>query len=464
MKLGLESETVEYKKTTGELKEGVISIGSMLNKHGAATLYFGVKNDGTVIGHQIGDSTLRDISQAIANHIKPQIVPTISIELIDEKNVIKITAAGTETPYSAYGKYYVRSADEDRELLPAQLKKIIHDTVYKDRIVEIKSSKQDLTFKQLKLLFIEQGIPINEAEFEENAGLKLPDGSYNLMAELLADKNDISIKTVTFRGKEKSEIIRRNEYGFKSLISAMDQVLSYVEALDDTKVKLGNHQRGEAKLFDFASFKEAWQNACLHTKWEQLNPPAVYIFSDRIEVISTGGLPTGLTEEEFFRGISRPVNTKLQKIFGQLGYVEQTGHGIPLIVTNYGKQAFTILDHYIIVTIPFNRDFIIGKDLFSEAAAEKPLNMVAEHSLSAGYGHLLPTGDVLLVMQEQLNDAQKKIIEILLNDPSSTLQKLSERSGFSVSYVRKILDALRSKKIVVRVGANKKGYWLINKQ
>lgn len=45
--------------------------------------------------------------------------------------------------------------------------------------------------------------------------------------------------------------------------------------------------------------------------------------------------------------VAKPVNSKLQKIFGQLGYVEQTGHGIPLIISNYGKQAFDIMDNFI---------------------------------------------------------------------------------------------------------------------
>ena len=455
VKLGFETETVEFKRSTGELKEGVVSLSSMLNKHGEAVLYFGVKNDGTVVGQQIGDSTLRDISQAIASHIKPQIVPTISIKLLDESNVIKISATGNDTPYSAYGKYYVRSADEDRELVPAQLKKYIHDSVYRDAIVEIRSNKQDLTFKQLKFLFLERGIAINETEFEGNLGLKLPDGSYNLMAELLADKNDVSIKTVTFRGKDKNEMIRRNEYGFKSLVSAMDQALSYVEALNDTKVAMGSHQRDEEKLFDFASFKEAWQNACLHTKWEQMNPPAVYIFADRIEIISTGGLPAGLTKDEFFRGISRPVNTKLQKIFGQLGYVEQTGHGVPLIVTNYGRQAFTVSENFITVTIPFNPNFALAEERFFATAAEE------KYTISEGQS--LQRYAARLAKKERLNDAQQKITELLLQDPDATLNTLAGQSGFSVSYVRKILDALREKKIVERVGANKNGYWKVNR-
>ena len=57
MNLGKESETIEFKKSTSELKEGVISLSSMLNKTGKAFLYFGVRNDGEVVGQQIGEDT-----------------------------------------------------------------------------------------------------------------------------------------------------------------------------------------------------------------------------------------------------------------------------------------------------------------------------------------------------------------------------------------------------------------------
>ena len=43
MKLGIETETMEYKKTTGEIKEACVSICAMLNKHQLGTVYFGVK-------------------------------------------------------------------------------------------------------------------------------------------------------------------------------------------------------------------------------------------------------------------------------------------------------------------------------------------------------------------------------------------------------------------------------------
>lgn len=41
----IENETREFKKTTGEITEGIISIVSILNKHQHGELFFGIKND-----------------------------------------------------------------------------------------------------------------------------------------------------------------------------------------------------------------------------------------------------------------------------------------------------------------------------------------------------------------------------------------------------------------------------------
>ena len=60
--IGPETEQIEYKKTIGEIKEAMISIAAILNKHQQGELYFGVKNDGTVVGQEINDETLRKVS------------------------------------------------------------------------------------------------------------------------------------------------------------------------------------------------------------------------------------------------------------------------------------------------------------------------------------------------------------------------------------------------------------------
>ena len=428
MNFGIETELIEFKKTTGELKEGVISLASMLNKNGKGTLYFGVRNDGEIFGQQIGDRTLREISQGIANAIKPQVIPTIIMELCDDKNVIRVTVEGDEKPYSAYGKYYMRSADEDREISPQQLRNLMLSV--SDSIVNIEANNQELSFEQLKTLYAGNNLTLRENTFEKNLNLLTRDGTYNLMAAILADINSYSIKVAVFRGTDKTDLIRRNEYGYKCMLVAVKQVLDYMEALNDTLVDVGGSLRKESKLFDFSCFREAWLNACLHNRWSRQTPPAVYMFEDRIEVISVGGLPEGLTLEEFYEGKSKPVNLELQQIMVQLDYIEQTGHGVPLIVSKYGKEVFDITENFITVTIPLNKGKVVKRDL------QKKKGIV-------------------------LNECDKKILSWMEENSNITVNEISRQIGVGATTVTKHIRVLREKGIIKRIGSKKNGQWKI---
>ena len=426
MNLGSENETLEVKKSIGELKEGVISICSMLNKTGYGTLYFGVKNDGTIIGQEIGVMTLKNISQAIANFIKPQIIPTILVEFIEDTTIVKVEVKGDNKPYSAYGRYYIRSSDEDRDISPENLKQLMrrYDS---DSIVRIESNNQFLTFNQLKNLYMINGLTLNEDNFKHNLNLVTSDNKYNLMADILSDNNTYSIKVAKFSGVDKIDLIKRNEYGYKCLILAIQQVLDYVESLNETFVNMDGPVRKETKLFDFSCFREAWLNACLHNKWSRLTPPAVYMYSNRIEIISTGGLPIDYSEEDFYKGRSNPVNIELQKIMGQLNLIEQTGHGVPLIVSKYGKSVFEITDNFITVTIPYS----VVNDLKSK----------------------ITNNDIKLTKSEQ------KVLNALKEDNSLTVSELCKILDIKQTAINVAIKGLKEKGIIKRVGSNKEGYW-----
>lgn len=66
-----ENEKIEFKKSISELKESFISITSMLNKNSLGVLYFGIKNEGTIVGQEIGEYTTTKIINEIKNHVKP---------------------------------------------------------------------------------------------------------------------------------------------------------------------------------------------------------------------------------------------------------------------------------------------------------------------------------------------------------------------------------------------------------
>ena len=71
-----ESEKRELKRSTSELKEAIISIAAILNKHRGGDLYFGISNDRTVIGQTVTGKTIRDVTKAISEHIEPRIYPS----------------------------------------------------------------------------------------------------------------------------------------------------------------------------------------------------------------------------------------------------------------------------------------------------------------------------------------------------------------------------------------------------
>ena len=111
-----ESENVELKKSLAELKQGLISMVAILNKHGAGELWFGVAPNGSVVGLDANEKSLRDVSQTIGSHIEPRIYPHIELVQLGGKSCLHITFSGQEMPYFAYGRTYMRVADEDRQL------------------------------------------------------------------------------------------------------------------------------------------------------------------------------------------------------------------------------------------------------------------------------------------------------------------------------------------------------------
>ncbi len=419
-----ESEFEEFKESTSQLNRATESLAAMLNKNGRGKVIFGIRDDGSVCGITLGNKTITEISRGIAEQIRPSVVPRILFEEREGKTIIIVEVEGTNKPYSARGEYRIRSGDENRKIEPEQLKDLLLRNSF-ELITSMESFDQDLRLTQLKQLYITNGLTVNEETFERNTGLLTADGKYNVLAEILSDFNDCSIKVVRFAGKDKQNMIIRNEYGYKCMLLAMQQAYQYVESLNETRVILGDGlERKETKLFDSSCFKEAWTNACLHNRWAKNIPPAIYIFDDRLEIISTGGLPVDFSEDEFFSGISHPVNLKLQKIMGQLNMVEQTGHGVPLIVSKYGRQAFELGENHITVRIPFS---------FEKSSTKKDYSM--------------------------LNRSQESVYMLVSETPTLRTDEIAQKTDLSISRINQIIKELKGMDKLERKGSKKLGYW-----
>ena len=422
-----EDEKQEFKLALGQLDNGIDSLVAMLNKHCEGTVYFGVANNGEVAGLevQLGEETIKKISSRISIMIKPAVIPEITFQSYDDKTIIKVYAKGNNRPYSSNGKYIIRVGSENKHIDPDLLADLFFSS-QTSSIENLETINQNLTFNQLKQMFLERGLTINDSNFNENMHF-LVNGKFNYLANLLADENDISIKVVRFEGLDKTKMISRNEYGFKCLFISMKQANDYISSLNETRVDLESGlERKEIHLFDQHSFEEAWTNACLHNKWIRNVPPAIYIFDNRIEIISTGGLPFDYSVDNFYKGVSHPVNPGLQRIMGQLGLVEQTGHGNLTIIAKYGREAFHIDDNYINVTIPFA---------------------------------FVPTMKTTNV--DGLLPHHRKVLEAIKNHPTATIKELSILVGLGTTRVGEIINELKEMNRIERAGGKKGGYWLI---
>lgn len=433
MNLGIEDESQEFKESLGQLDKGLKSLTAMLNKHGRAIVYFGVTDAGNICGLDIGKDTLMDIRNRIRDKVEPRIYADIN-QMSDEndKKFIKVSAIGSDIPYSFDGRYYVRNVSADEHASNDILRKML-STSDADIIRQKPSPIQDLNFQSFFAILSGCGIhPKDSEEFFGNYGMLNRDGKYNINALLLSDHNEISIKVITFDGKDKSVMSQRTDYGNKCLLTAMSDVLEYFKTINTVNVNLNDAHRKETPLFDYASFREAWVNACLHNDWNNAIPPSIYVFDDRIEIVSYGGLPFSLSKEGFYNGTSVPVNKSLLIIFMAAKYAEQSGHGIPTIVEKYGRNVFSFDDGMVKVTLPLAFERV-------EVKARKQ-RLLQKHGLSAN---------------------QKKIYDYLALNPQSSLQLAAESTGISLSGVKKICARLQELDLLERSGSKRDGLWII---
>lgn len=176
----------------------------------------------------------------------------------------------------------------------------------------------------------------------------------------------------------------------------------------------------------------------------------VAIYDDRLEVTSPGGLYNGLTYEEVMNGHSKIRNKGIANIFSQMGLVEAWGSGIKRILNaaeEYGlpKPRFQEFDNMFRVEL-FRNSFPMMKE-------NRDIGEVSEK-------HRRSIGEVSGIEQQiELNDTQKKIIKLLLEDNQLSAIKLADRIGIASRNIESNIKKLKELGILVRHGSPKNGYW-----
>ena len=343
MNLGPETELVEHKKSTGELKEGVASIASILNKHGHGTLHFGVKNDGEVVGQKVADSTLREVSQAIAHSIEPTVYPVIErLETDDGKAYVRVLFEGHDAPYACKNAYRIRVVDEDRPMEPSTLESMMLERAYRKKPWDRQPSSRplaDVDEAEIRR-FVKRGRERGRIAFEHESvertlaslDLLAPDGSLTNAAEVLfCPSVDVQLKMGVFKTHARTEALDlRQETG--TIFALVDQAEFYIaNNIRREIVVTGKRTREEIPEIPFAAIREALMNAYAHRLWQRPSYVQVDIYHDAVEIISPGWFVTGQSPEDHLSGKSTSSETRNRLVATTLfrsGDIESSGLGM----------------------------------------------------------------------------------------------------------------------------------------
>ena len=431
----IESNRVEFKRELNDSLEK--EVVGFLNYSEGGEIYIGIADDGTVIGIENADDLQKRIVDRIKNNIFPSTMGLFDVITtdIDGQDIIKIIiSSGPDKPY--YIKKYGMSPNGCLLRVGTTVQQMtmeMIDSLYSRRIRnslgKLVSPRQDLTFKQLKIYYEENGYDLND-KFLSNLELYTEDSKLNYAAYLLADENGISMKVAKYSGTDKVDLIENAEFGYCSLIKATENILSRLDIENITKTEITSSLRKEKRLVDSTALKEAVVNAIIHNDYSNGIPPVFEIFSDRFVITSSGGLPQEMNQEEFFEGISAPRNKELMRVFKDVKLVEQLGSGIQRILKSYDKSIFRFSTNFLKVSFPIDN---VG-DNVGENVGEKPL---------------------------KLNNTQKRIIELIQINGDITQIEIGEQLNITTRTVGRNMKKLQDSNIITRVGSDTQGYWKV---
>ena len=356
-----ETNRIENKEQLNEdFEQEVIAF---LNYKEGGIIYVGINKNGQVVGVENIDLIQLQIKDRIKNNIQPSTLGLfdVTVETIENKEVVKvIISSGTEKPYYLRKKgrtpegCYIRIGSSKERMTERMIEEMFSRRI-KNSLKEIDSPRQDLTFRQLKIHYEGNGMILND-NFARNLNLLTDEGKYNYNAYLLADENDISIKLVKYLGTSKMELIENQEYGYCCLITATQRILDRLTAENTVYAKIEYNGRKEVEMIDSKALKEAVINAMVHSDYTLSTTPIIELYSDRIEITSGGGLPQGLSQEEFLEGVTAPRNKELIRVFKDVDLIENIGSGVLRILDAYDKSCFKFMEHFLRVSFKYKEN------------------------------------------------------------------------------------------------------------
>lgn len=343
MNLGIETETLEFKRSTGELKEAVQSICAILNKHRHGELYFGVTADGIPVGQIVTEESLREVSQKIKNFIEPKIYPEISKVVIDGRECIYVRFEGDQVPYFAYGIARIRVADEDLIMSPEQITELLlssgregnrWESLVSNKMIDDvdeellrKYTMQAHDVGRIAISYTDKKTVLNQLELTKGEAL------LNAGKALFSDDIVQDIQMAIFATEERLTFNDIQRY-HGPVLRLVDIAEGYIKSNIHWRVEFtGELQRKEIPEIPVDAIREALINSFCHKDYASGQSNEVTIYRDRVEIYNPGAFPDGYEPQDFIVKSERPIrrNPIIARMLYYSKDIESFGTGLKRI-------------------------------------------------------------------------------------------------------------------------------------
>jgi ATP-dependent DNA helicase RecG len=357
-----ETTTLEFKKSTANLKSACETICAFLNGDGGIVL-IGVTDNGRLLGQEISDKTKREIGLELAKITPLPDVEIIYLTLPNTNTQIitfHVTTDSTKRPYLYDGRAYIRM---ESDTLPMPREYLQHLTMSNAQFShrwedqpQSNVSLDDLDIDEI-LTTINEGvlngrIPEGYATQDPKRALQhlglIANNQITHAAIILFGREPEKIfpqcllRMARFRGIDKSEFIDNKQvYGnvFKLIRSALIFANTYLPIA--SVFPTGSIQREDIPLFPIVVLREATANAICHRDYSSPGGSISFaIYDDRLEIWNYGLLPPGISLTSITHlNQSIPRNRRIANVLYYHKLFESWGRGVQMIISECKKAG-----------------------------------------------------------------------------------------------------------------------------
>jgi ATP-dependent DNA helicase RecG len=464
-----EGPALEFKRSTGELKEGMQTLCAFLNGSGG-TVLFGVRPDGTIEGQEVSDQTLRDVAQAADRLEPPAHVSIHRVKVKAGRDVIAVAVEGGRDlrPFAYEGHAYERVSSTTRRMPQAKYERLLVERGHAKRRWE-NLPADGLTLKDLdrKEILRTRELAIQQnrispdtsrdiGEILDRLGLRM-NGVLTQAAHMLYGKRFLPdypqclLKMGRFRGSEITGEIVDNRQEQMNAFAMVREGMAFLERTMPLGARFpeGKIFREDRFPVPLDALREILLNAVMHRDYSHYSGyVAIVVFDDRIEIRSFGRLPTGITVKQLSgRHDSKPTNPLIAGAFHRTGAVEVWGRGTNRVIEMCKKHGvppplFEERQGFLIVT--FKAQMVQGGDTGSDipAIGRVPVEKTVEKAVEK-------TVEIIIVL--------------LRSNPRITQKEIATETGLSRRGVEWNLREMKKGGLIRRVGPDKGGHWEVVK-